>query len=196
MFPKNGLTAVGSLMIAAALAACSPAGDADAGKAAPTEALPAPAPAPVAEVVLTAPGDAAPPLSAYVGKHPTDPVRGVSFFRHPAVRAAVEASGVDRDIQKSIFFDGNVVGVVTPTRGRLLLHGYDPAGAGVTNWAILIVPDGSKAAVCHSDGVVKDKQGADWYLEGDLVFTLYQPCPSEEGDMESLSNWPIGPIPG
>jgi hypothetical protein len=138
----------------------------------------------------------APPLSAYVGKHPTEPVQGVTFFQHPDVRAAIVASGVDRDIQKSIVFDGNVVGVATATRGRLLLHGYDPAGAGSTNWAILMIPDGSKAAVCYSTGIVGYEKGADWYFEGDVAFTLYTPCPSEEGDMESLSNWPIGPIPG
>jgi hypothetical protein len=103
---------------------------------------------------------------------------------------------VDRDIQKAVFFDGNVVGVVTETRGRLLLHGYDPVGAGSTNWAILMIPDGSKAAVCYSTGIVKYEQGADWYFEGDQAFTLYAPCPAEEGDMETLSNWPIGPIPG
>ena len=142
-------------------------------------------------------GEKAPPaLSRYVGKHPFDAVQGVTFFQHPAVRAAIIASGVDRETQKSIFFDDNVVGVVTKTRGRLLLHGYDPAGAGSTNWAILMIPDGSKAAVCYSTGVIPDKQGADWYYGGDLVFTLYETCPSEEGDMESLSNWPIGPIPG
>jgi len=139
---------------------------------------------------------APPALSRYVGKHPFDAVEGVTFFQHPAVRAAIIASGVDRDTQKSIFFDDNVVGVVTKTRGRLLLHGYDPAGAGSTNWAILMIPDGSKAAVCYSTGVIPDKQGADWYYGGDLAFTLYETCPSEEGDMESLSNWPIGPIPG
>jgi hypothetical protein len=138
----------------------------------------------------------APPLSAYIGKHPTEPVRGVTFFQHPVVRAAIVASGADRDIQKAIVFDDNVVGVVTETRGRLLLHGYDPAGAGVTNWAILIIPDGSKAAVCYSTGVVGYEKGADWYFEGDLAFTLYTPCPAEEGDMETLSNWPVGPVPG
>ncbi|MEN5147033.1 hypothetical protein [Brevundimonas diminuta] len=193
---KSGFSVVGSLALAVALAACSQADRGADKQAAPAETQAPVANADAAPAVEVVQNDKAPPLSAYAGKHPTVPVNGVTFFQHPDVRAAIEASGVDRDIQKSIFFDGNVVGVVTPTRGRLLLHGYDPAGAGVTNWAILMVPDGSKAAVCYSTGVVKDEQGADWYFGGDVVFTLYQPCPSEEGDMESLSNWPIGPIPG
>lgn len=168
------------------MAACVQAEETKSGET-PASAIPAAA---------QANGEATPPLSAYVGKYPFEAVQGVSFFQHPAVRAAVTASGVDREIQKAIVFEDTVVGVVTETRGRLLVHGYDPVGAGSTNWAILMIPDGSKAAVCYSAGVVPDKQGADWYYGGDLAFTLYQACPSEEGDMESLSNWPIGPIPG
>lgn len=58
------------------------------------------------------------------------------------------------------------------------------------------MPDGRKAAVCYSTGIVGYERGADWYLEGGLAFTLHTHCPAEEGDMETLSNWPIGPIPG
>jgi len=180
--------------LAATLAACSQVDDGV--RAEPTLAEADAPEASAAPAAAPARNSEAPPLSAYVGKHPTEPVQGVTFFQHPDVRAAIVASGVDRDIQKSIVFDGNVVGVVTETRGRLLLHGYDPAGAGSTNWAILMIPDGSKAAVCYSTGIVGYEKGADWYFEGDVAFTLYTPCPSEEGDMESLSNWPIGPIPG
>ncbi len=186
--------ALSALALNVSLVACS---QADAPKAeqkaaaAEATAHPAAPPEPAAQA-----DKAPPPLRAYLGKHPTEPVQGVTFFQHPDVRAAIIASGVDRDIQKAIVFDDNVVGVVTETRGRLLLHGYDPAGAGSTNWAILMVPETRKAAVCYSTGIVGYEKGADWYYEGDQAFTLYTPCPSEEGDMESLSNWPIGPIPG
>lgn len=186
--------ALSALALNVGMAACS---QADAPEAAQKTAE---AEAPGVEAAAPAPTTRAdsgpPPLRAYLGKHPTEPVQGVTFFQHPDVRAAIIASGVDRDIQKAIVFDDNVVGVVTETRGRLLLHGYDPAGAGSTNWAILMVPGTRKAAVCYSTGIVGYEKGADWYYEGDLAFTLYTPCPSEEGDMETLSNWPIGPIPG
>lgn len=194
MTHRTACAAFGALTLAAMLAACSQAED-DARAEAPATTAQAETSAPAVAVASARDGEA-PPLSAYVGKHPTEPVQGVTFFQHPDVRAAIDASGVDRDIQKAVFFDGNVVGVVTETRGRLLLHGYDPVGAGSTNWAILMIPDGSKAAVCYSTGIVKYEQGADWYFEGDQAFTLYAPCPAEEGDMETLSNWPIGPIPG
>ena len=32
--------------------------------------------------------------------------------------------------------------------------------------------------------------------EGDIAFTLEDRCPSRPEDIESFSNWPIGPIPG
>ena len=187
---RTACAALGAFTLAATLAACSQAEEVERAEAAPPAAS-----APAATAAAAKDGEA-PPLSAYIGKHPTEPIQGVTFFQHPAVRAAIVASGADRDIQKAIVFDDNVVGVVTETRGRLLLHGYDPAGAGSTNWAILMIPDGSKAAVCYSTGIVGYEKGADWYFEGDLAFTLYTPCPAEEGDMETLSNWPIGPIPG
>ena len=186
--------ALGALALTTGLAACSRADAPETASKAP-EAQAAAEAAAAPETVARA-DSGPPPLRAYLGKHPTEPVQGVTFFQHPDVRAAIIASGVDRDIQKAIVFDDNVVGVVTETRGRLLLHGYDPAGAGSTNWAILMVPESRKAAVCYSTGIVGYEKGADWYYEGDQAFTLYTPCPAEEGDMETLSNWPIGPIPG
>lgn len=146
---RTTCAALGAFALAATLAACSQAEDAERVDAA---SAPAVSSAPVATAAAAKDGEA-PPLSAYIGKHPTEPIQGVTFFQHPAVRAAIVASGADRDIQKAIVFDDNVVGVVTETRGRLLLHGYDPAGAGSTNWAILMIPDGSKAAVCYSTGI-------------------------------------------
>lgn len=44
-----------------------------------------------------------------------------------------------------------------------------------------MIPDGSKAAVCDSTGILGYEKGADWYFEGDLAFTLCTPCPAEEG---------------
>jgi len=149
-----------------------------------------------AEKAAVQSGSTPPPLSAYVGKYPFDKVQGVSFFEHPLVREAIQTSGIDSDVQRFIFADDNVVGPIRTSLGRLMLHGYDPAGAGVENWAILLTPDGRTAAVCYSSGVEHDVRGADWYYEGEIAFTLYQACPSREGDIESLSNWPIGPIPG
>ena len=41
-----------------------------------------------------------------------------------------------------------------------------------------------------------DMRGADWYVDGKKVFTLYAKCPSRGEDLEGLGTFPIGPIPG
>lgn len=134
-------------------------------------------------------------IMAYVDKYPSDPVQGVSFFQNRTVRSAIVASGAPRDVQQFVVSDGNVVVPIRSTMGRLMVSGYDPAGAGVTNWALLVTPDG-KAAVCYSSGENPNAITADWYYEGGIAFTLEDRCPSRPDDIESFSNWPIGPIPG
>ncbi|KAK0359558.1 hypothetical protein LTR94_030842, partial [Friedmanniomyces endolithicus] len=70
------------------LAACSQAED-DARAEAPATTAQAETSAPAVAVASARDGEA-PPLSAYVGKHPTEPVQGVTFFQHPDVRAAID----------------------------------------------------------------------------------------------------------
>lgn len=141
------------------------------------------------------PSAGTPPLSAYVGKSPFEPVQGVAFFANPTVRAAITASGAGREILDFVFRDANVVGGIRETRERLLTSGHDPAGAGVTNWAVLVTPDG-KAAVCYSEGADPNAISSDWYYGGEKVFSIDDRCPTRGEDIESFSNWPIGPIPG
>lgn len=136
-------------------------------------------------------------LGAYADKYPYDKVKGLAFYNQPKVRAAIEAAVPPGEIRDRIFSKESVVyAPIKASQGRLLATGYDPASGGDVNWAVLMVVDGSKAAVCYSTGVEKDVRGAAWYLGGEVAFTLYQKCPSEPQDLESLGNWPIGPIPG
>ena len=138
-----------------------------------------------------------PPMSAYAEQYPLDAVRGVPFFQHPAVRAAVEAAVPDPAIRSFLMDQGNVVTPLRETRGRYLNSGYDRASDGDANWAILLVADGSKAAVCFSFGVEQDVRGADWYIDGQRAFTLYMRCATKPADIDAeLGDWPIGGIPG
>lgn len=137
-----------------------------------------------------------PAPSAYAGKSVSDKVGGYSFLDNPKVRAAIDAAVPAGEIRDLIYGD-SVVGVVIPTKGRLLLRGYEPASGGDVNWTVLIVADGSKAAVCYSTGVVPNVQGADWYLAGEKVLTNYARCPGEAKEVEdTLGTWPIGSVPG
>ncbi len=127
---------------------------------------------------VSAPVETAGPagIMAYVDRYPFDPIHGVSFFQNRTVRSAIVASGVPRDVQQFVVFDGNVVVPIRSTMGRLMVSGYDPSGAGVTNWALLMTPDG-KAAVCYSSGENPQAITADWYYDGGIAFTLEDRCP-------------------
>jgi hypothetical protein len=144
-----------------------------------------------------APNEVAPDLGAYVGKYVVDKVEGVSFLDHPLVRAAIEAAAPQGPVRDQMYVTDAVTTPVIKVGQRLYVRSYDPASGGDVNWGILIALDGSKAALCYSEGVEPDVRGADWYAEGEKAFTLFLMCPSEAGEIEeTLGDWPIGPIPG
>ena len=139
---------------------------------------------------------AAPPLSDYVGKYPFDAVDGVRFVDHPLVRAALERSGAPQEALDYIRNDNTVVVPIIEVDGRLMSRGFEAASGGDVNWGMLISLDGQRGAVCYSTGVEKYTRGADWFIDGEKAFTLYDMCPSDAEDLAGLGNWPIGGIPG
>ena len=149
-------------------------------------------------LLTTVPTSAAPnDLGAYVGKYVSDKVEGVGFLDHPVVRAAIEAAAPAGPVRDQMYVTDAVTTPVIKVGQRLYVRSYDPASGGDVNWGILIALDGSKAALCYSEGVEPDVRGADWYAEGEKAFTLFLMCPSEAGEIEeTLGDWPIGAIPG
>lgn len=142
------------------------------------------------------PDQAAPPLSAYVDKYPFDAVDGVRFVDHPLVRAAMERSGAPQEALDYIRNDNTVVVPIIEVDGRLMSRGFEAASGGDVNWGVLISLDGQRGAVCYSTGVEKYTRGADWFIDGEKAFTLYDMCPSDAEDLAGLGTWPIGSIPG
>lgn len=139
---------------------------------------------------------AAPQLSAYIGKYPFDAVDGVTFIDHPLVRAAMERSGAPTEALDYIRNDNTVVVPIIEVDGRLMSRGFEAASGGDVNWGILISLDGQLGAVCYSTGVEKYTRGADWFIDGEKAFTLYDMCPSDADDLAGLGTWPIGGMPG
>ena len=139
---------------------------------------------------------AAPPLSAYVDKYPFDAVDGVRFIDHPLVRAAMERSGAPEEALDYIRNDNTVVVPIIEVDGRLMSRGFEAASGGDVNWGILISLDGQRGAVCYSTGVEKYTRGADWFIDGEKAFTLYDMCPGDAEDLAGLGTWPIGGLPG
>ena len=139
---------------------------------------------------------AAPPLSAYVGKTPLEAVDGVTFLNHPLVRAAIDRSGAPNEASALARSRDTVTSPIMEVQGRILSRGSAPASGGDVNWALLISLDGQRAAVCYSTGVVPDVSGADWYIDGEKAFTRYEMCPGDADDLIGFGNWPIEVIPG
>ncbi len=142
---------------------------------------------------------AVPPLTAYVGKYPFDPVQGVSFRQHPQVLAAVAAAlpASATDIQRALAATNVVETPIRPlSAGRIYARSHDPASGGEVNWAILITLDGRQAAVCYSDDAVYGKGDSHWYVQGKQAFSHSGPCPSEKQEIEAvLDAWPLGARP-
>lgn len=135
-------------------------------------------------------------LDAYVGKHPHEKVGPTTFLTNPAVKAAIVKAVPDADIRN---FIADLEMTTVPIRridDRLLASGWDQRSGGDVNWAVLMSLDGTKTAVCYSTGVEPDVRGADWYVDGAKVFTLYARCPSRTEDLKGLGTFPIGAIPG
>jgi hypothetical protein len=139
---------------------------------------------------------AAASLDAYVGKHPHEKVGPTTFLTNPTVNAAILKAVPDADIRNFIADRDMTTAPIRRIDNRLLVSGWDHRSGGDVNWAVLISRDGTKTAVCYSTGVEPDVRGADWYVDGAKVFTLYARCPSKTEDLKALGTFPIGPIPG
>ncbi|WP_158298677.1 hypothetical protein [Sphingomonas psychrotolerans] len=135
-------------------------------------------------------------LDAYVGKYPHEKVGPTTFLTNPAVRAAIVKAVPDADIRNFIADRDMTTAPIRKIDDRLLASGWDHRSGGDVNWAVLMSRDGSRTAVCYSTGVEPNVRGADWYVDGAKVFTLYARCPSEAEDLKALGTFPIGAIPG
>lgn len=195
-FPRE--FAMRHLLLVAALAvvatACTAAeSEAPQGAASASEAGSATAPE---AVQASSSHQSAPPLSAYVDKYPFDAVDGVRFVDHPLVRAAMERSGAPQEALEYIRNDNTVVVPIIEVDGRLMSRGFEAASGGDVNWGVLISVDGQRGAVCYSTGVEKYTRGADWFIDGEKAFTLFDMCPSDAEDLAGFGTWPIGAMPG
>ena len=135
-------------------------------------------------------------LDAYVGKHPHEKADPTTFLTNPVVNAAIAKAVPDADIRNFIADPDMTTVPIRRIDDRLLASGWDHRSGGDVNWAVLMSLDGKKTAVCNSTGVEPNVRGADWYVDGVKVFTLYARCPSKTEDLQGLGTFPIGPIPG
>ena len=118
------------------------------------------------------------PLTAYLGKYPTDAVSGVAFFdRTEVAQALVDAVGDEQLRHRVTGRDGVTVPIFRARDGRIAAHGCTPHDCADQNWTFLVATDGSKGALCWHDA---DRMGgaSDWYT-GAMPKRRPGDCPQE-----------------
>jgi len=158
-------------------AACGgPAAQSPAGNAASGNRTEANAAAPAAGNPAAA---ATGPLSAYVGRLPSDEVAGVTFLANPLVRRAVETAVPDAEVRRWALRADVTSNPIALRDGRLFASGCEPHNCG-RHWTIQIDPTGAAADVCYSN----DSAGAgssQWYAGGRPVERREGLCPRLDG---------------
>ena len=162
------LTLPASAMI---LAACGSPGGQAANTAAPANQTETNAAAPATNSAA-----ASGPLSAYVGRLPSDEVSGVTFLSHPLVRGAVEAAVADTEVRRWVLRSDVTSNPIASRDGRLIATGCESGNCGPHNWSILIDPAGTSAEVCYARDTSGDR-GA-WYVGGRPAEERPGACPT------------------
>ena len=122
---------------------------------------------------------AAGPLSAHVGRLPSDVVNGTTFLADPRVRAAVEAAVSDAEVRRWVLREDVTSNPIGRRDGRIVATGCESHNCGPHNWSILIDPEGAAAEVCYA----RDTQGdrATWYVAGRPAEQRPGACPTSGG---------------
>ena len=129
---------------------------------------------------------AAPPLSAYVGKYPFDEVDGIAFIDHPAVRLALETSGAPAEAIALARDRDQVVVPIFRTETALVAFGFNPRTGGSENWNLAITPDGERAVVCYQSEPI-----GYLYENGERAHPVEPRCANDlESVSEQLFEWP------
>ena len=117
-------------------------------------------------------------LAAYLGKHPSEKVNGVTFLAQPLVEAAV-AKVPDAAVREFIIHYAGPDAPIVLRDGRVLAWGCEAHNCGYHNWAISILPDGSSADICYYENKDRPDGQSTWYLGSGGTETRPGNCPSE-----------------
>ena len=157
------------------LAACGSQTDKPADNTAAAAFVPPPTQAPT-----PIPGQAhSNPITAYVGKYPTDIVDGVGFYdRTEVARALVDAVGDDAIRRRFTSRDAVTVPIVSTRDQRLAAHGCEPHNCADANWTFLVAPDGSRGEACYHDAATMGATSR-WYAANAAPKSRPGDCPQE-----------------
>lgn len=111
---------------------------------------------------------ALPPLDVYIDKEPFENVRGVSFFKHPAVREAVAAVVPSAPLRAMMLAPTGPSGPVVATGAAVKADGCEAHNCGDHNWTIEIDRATLAARVCYHDAATMGPRSR-WFLAAGLA---------------------------
>jgi hypothetical protein len=117
-------------------------------------------------------------LDAWVGKHPSEKVDGLTFLAQPRVKAAV-AAVPDAKVRDFVLGYNGPDAPIVKKDGRVLAWGCEKHNCGYHNWSISITPDGSSAEVCFYQNDAKPDGTSTWYVAAGKTEQRPGNCPSE-----------------
>jgi len=91
-------------------------------------------------------------LTIYAGKYPSETVEGISFLRHPRVRAAVEAAVPDAGARAWILDRAGQQTPIALRAGHLVSWGCEAHVCNDHEWTIFIDSAGTSAEICYHVG--------------------------------------------
>ena len=110
---------------------------------------------------------AAPSLSSYLGKYPSDKVAGISLYANPKFRALVRAAAPSATISQTIL----TAGVETPVEKQgalLVVQMCEPHNCAWHQWTVAMLSPSGPAAICYHDEELMGPEGR-WFISGALV---------------------------
>jgi hypothetical protein len=111
------------------------------------------------------PPAAAPDLSVYAGKYPTEPVNGLSFLQHPRVRAAVEAAVPSRSVRAWILDRRGQQTPIAVRGDRVISWGCEDRNCNGRDWTLFIDRAGTAVQICYHVGETMHDRSR-WFVTG------------------------------
>ena len=102
------------------------------------------------------------PITAYIGKYPTETLNGVTFFDRTEVANALIAAVGDPKLRTMITAPNAVTVPIFAVGERIAAHGCEPHDCAARNWTFLIAPDGARAEACFHDEAAMGNSSR-WY---------------------------------
>lgn len=117
------------------------------------------------------------PITAYVGKYPTDTVDGVGFYDRTEVsRALIDAVGDDAVRRRFTTRDAVTIPIWSTKDGRIAAHGCEPHNCGDADWTFIVAQDGTRGEACYHDAASMGATSR-WYAAGTAPKSRPGDCP-------------------